>query len=297
MSVRLNPNVLPDLLAAIQQSTQNQDIASQELATGRRVNQLSDDPAAAADLVANHDQSNTDDQYLQNLGSLQSKFQTADSALSNVVTVLNRALTLGTEGANGTLTPANRQSIVVEVQGLLSQLVNLGNTSYQGTYLFSGTAVNTVPFEYDSSTNTVTYSGNSGQTSLTLDNNNTIPGNVSGDRLLQNPSGSAFGALQDLVSALQSGNGIGSAVTDVQNAISQVGANRVVYDNGLNQINLSESFLNQDKIDLSTQENTLVGIDAAKATSDFAQASISNTAILTATSRILNMPNLLSLLK
>ena len=297
MSVRLNPNVLPDLLAAIQQSTQNQDIASQELATGRRVNQLSDDPAAAANLVANHDQSSGDDQYLQNLGSLQSKFQTADSALSNVVTVLNRALTLGTEGANGTLTDANRQSIVVEVQGLLSQLVNLGNTSYQGAYLFSGTAVNTVPFSYDSSTNTVTYSGNSGSTSVTLDSNNSIPGNVPGDQLLQNPSGSAFGALQDLVSSLQSGNGIASAGTEIQNAISQVGANRVVYDNGLNQIDLAESFLNQDKIDLSTQENTLVGIDAATATSDFAQASISNTAILTATSRILNMPNLLSLLK
>jgi flagellar hook-associated protein 3 FlgL len=297
MSVRLNPNVLPDLLAAIQQSTQNQDIASQELATGRRVNQLSDDPAAAANLVANHDQSSTDDQYLQNLGSLQSKFQTADSALSNVVTVLTRALTLGTEGANGTLTAANRQSIAVEAQGLLSQLVNLGNTSYQGSYLFAGTAVNTVPFAYDSSTNTVTYSGDSGQTSVTLDNNNTIPGNVPGNQLLQNSSGSAFGALQDLVSALQSGNGIGSAVTEIQNAIGQVGANRVVYDNGLSQINLAESFLNQDKIDLSTQENTLVGIDAAKATSDFSQASISNTAILTATSRVLNMPDLLSLLK
>src|SRR5215813_7584693 len=157
MSVRLNPNVLPDLLAAIQQSTQNQDIASQELSTGRRVNRLSDDPAAAAQLVVNHDQSSADDQYLQNLGSLQSKFQTADSALSNVVTVLNRALTLGTEGANGTLTPANRQAIGVEVQGLISQLVNLGNTGYQGSYLFSGTAVNTLPFAYDGSTNTVTY--------------------------------------------------------------------------------------------------------------------------------------------
>jgi flagellar hook-associated protein 3 FlgL len=297
MSVRLNPNVLPDLLAAIQQSTQNQDIASQELATGRRVNQLSDDPAAAANLVANHDQSSTDDQYLQNLGSLQSKFQTADSALSNVVTVLNRALTLGTEAANGTLTSANRQSIAVEAQGLLSQLVNLGNTSYQGTYLFAGTAVTSVPFGYDSSTNTVTYSGDSGKTSVTLDSNNTIPGNVPGNQLLQNASGSAFGSLQDLVAALQTGNGIGSAVTEIQNAISQVGANRVVYDNGLNQINLAESFLNQDKIDLSTQENTLVGIDAAKATSDFSQASISNTAILTATSRVLNMPDLLSLLK
>jgi flagellar hook-associated protein 3 FlgL len=297
MSVRLNPNPLPDLLAAIQQSTQNQDTASQELASGRRVNQLSDDPAAAANLVANHSQSSQDDQFLQNIGTLQSKFQTADSALSNVVTVLTRAVSIGTEGANGTLTAANRQAIGVEVQGLVSQLVNLGNTTYQGSYLFSGTAVNVEPFSYDTSTNTVTYNGNSGVTAVSLNLNNTVTGNVPGNQLLQNASGSAFGALQDLYASLQSGNNIGTAVTEVQSALSQVSSQRVTYDNGLNQINLSQSFLNQDKVDLSAQENTLVGIDAAKAASDFAQASIANTAILTATSRILNLPNLLSFLK
>jgi flagellar hook-associated protein 3 FlgL len=297
MSIRLNPNVVPDLLIAIQQSTQNQDIASQELSTGRRVNQPSDDPVAVANLVANHSQASQDDQFLQNLGALQSKFQTADSALSNVVTVLTRAISIGTEGANGTLTAANRQAIGVEVQGLISQLVNLGNTRYQGSYLFSGTAVNTQPFTYDSAANTVAYNGDSGVTTLTLDNTNTVTGNVPGDELLQNASGSAFGALQDLYAALQSGTNIDSAVTEVQSALNVVSSKRVIYDNGLNQINLSESFLNQDKLDLSTQENTLVGVDAAKAASDFSQASIANTAILTATSRILNMPNLLSFLK
>jgi flagellar hook-associated protein 3 FlgL len=296
MSIRLNPDQLPDLLAAIQQSTQNQDIASEELSTGQRVNQLSDDPAAAADLVANRSQSSQDDQFLQNLGTLQSKFQTGDSALSNVVTLLTKAISIGTEGANGTVTAANRQAIGVEVQGLISQLVDQGNTTYQGSYLFSGTAVNTQPFAYDSSTNSVTYNGDSGVTTVNLDNSTTVTGNIPGNQLFQNSSGSAFGALQDLYSSLQSGNNIGAAVTEVQSALNQVSSQRVVYDNGLSQINLSESFLNQDKIDLSTQENTLVGVDAAKATSDFSQASIDNTAILTATSRILNMPNLLSYL-
>jgi flagellar hook-associated protein 3 FlgL len=296
MSIRLNPDQLPDLLAAIQQSTQNEATASEELATGQRVNQLSDDPAAAADLVANRSQSSQDDQFLQNQGTLQSKFQSADSALSNVVTLLNRAISIGTEGANGTVTAANRQSIAVEVQGLISQLVDQGNTTFQGSYLFSGTAVNTQPFSYNSSTNTVTYSGDSGVTTVNLDKNNIVTANVPGNQLFQNSSGSAFSALQDLYSSLQSGNNIGGAVTELQSALNQVSAQRVVYDNGLSQITLSESFLNQDKLDLSTQENALVGIDAAKAASDFSQASVDNTAILTATSRVLNMPNLLSYL-
>jgi len=40
----------------------------------------------------------------------------------------------------------------------------------------------------------------------------------------------------------------------------------------LNQITGSEDFLNQDKIDLSTQENSLVGVDSAVAATNLAQS-------------------------
>jgi flagellin len=106
MSIRLNPNLLPDLLLSIHQSSQNQAIATQELASGHAVNQLSDNPAAASELVANHAQTAQDDQYLQNISTLQSRFQTADSTLGNVVDILTRAISLGTEGANGTMSAA-----------------------------------------------------------------------------------------------------------------------------------------------------------------------------------------------
>jgi len=161
MTIRLNPDLLPSLLASIQQSRQNETIATQELASGRSVNQLSDNPAASASLVQNHNQAGADAQFLQSLSTLQSKFQVADSTLSNVVTVLTRALSLGTEGANGTLNAADRQAIAGEVQGLLNQTVALANTSYQGAYLFSGTKVTTQPFTLDPTTNAVTYQGNS----------------------------------------------------------------------------------------------------------------------------------------
>src|SRR5271168_1579933 len=111
MTLRINPNILPDLLYAIQQSSQNTATATQQLASGRNVNQLSDNPSAAASLVANHAQTSQDDQFLQNISSLNSRFQLADSTLSNVVTVITRAITLGTEGANGTQSAADQQAI------------------------------------------------------------------------------------------------------------------------------------------------------------------------------------------
>ena len=293
MSIRLNPNLLPDLLLSIQQSSQNQDIATQQLASGKAVNQLSDNPAAASALVTNHDHTTQDDQFLQNITTLQSRFQTADSTLSNVVTVLTNAISLGTEGANGTMSASDQAAIASEVQGLQTQLVGLANTSFQGTYLFAGTAVNTQPFTLDQSTGAVTYNGNTGVTSTQLYTGDSINTNVPGSQLFQNASGDAFAALQNLTSSLTSNTNIGAAVTQVQNALSQVSVQRVFYGNALNQVSTAENFLNQDKLDLSSQENTLVGADLAAVASNLAQAQTANQATIAATGRILSEPNLL----
>ncbi len=42
--MRVNPNVMPDLLAALEQSQEQQQNALLELASSRRINQPSDDP-------------------------------------------------------------------------------------------------------------------------------------------------------------------------------------------------------------------------------------------------------------
>ncbi|HTB93553.1 MAG TPA: flagellar hook-associated protein FlgL [Candidatus Sulfotelmatobacter sp.] len=297
MAIRLNPDLLPSLLASIQDSKQNEAVATQELASGRSVNQLSDNPVAAAALVQNHDQAGADGQFLQNLSTLQSKYQVADSTLGDVVSALTRALSLGTEGANGTLNSADRQAIAGEVQGLLNQTVSLANASYQGTFLFAGTKVSTQPFTLDPTTNVVTYNGNSATTSVELSNGDSISANLPGNQLFQNASGSVTGALQDLYNALTTGTNIPASVTEVQNALNQVNQQRVFYGNNLNQISLSESFLNQDQLNLSQQENSLVGADLATVATNFAQAQVANQATLNATAKVLGLPTLLDFLK
>jgi len=293
MSIRLDPNLLPDLLLSIQQSSQNQDVATEQLASGRKVNNLSDDPAAASAVVANHAQTSEDDQYLQNITTIQSRFQTADSTLSNVVTLLTNAVSLGTEGANGTLSASDKAALAAEVQGLQSQLVGLANTSYQGAYLFAGTAVNTQPFTLNQATGAVTYNGNNGVNSTQLYTGDSIQTNIPGSQLFQNAAGDAFGALQNLASSLTSNGDVGAALTQVQNALTQVSVQRVFYGNALNQVSTAENFLNQDKLELGTQENALVGADLAAVAANLSQAQTANQAMIAATGRILSEPNLL----
>ena len=131
-------NMVPDTLYNIQQSQQALSTALQQVSTGLRVNQPSDDPAASANMVLSLASSANVDQYTKNISAVTSQMQTADSALSSVVTSLNTAVTLGTSGASGILSAANKQAIATQVQGVLANVVSQANASYQGAYLFGG---------------------------------------------------------------------------------------------------------------------------------------------------------------
>ena len=63
--MRVDPNSMPDLLAALNQSQLEAQQAELEIASGRSVNVPSDNPTAAALLVENHDQATFTGSYLQ----------------------------------------------------------------------------------------------------------------------------------------------------------------------------------------------------------------------------------------
>lgn len=147
-------NMVPDAQYAMQQSQQALATTEQQVSTGLRVNQISDDPVASAKMVVSLAASANVDQYTANVSSLLPQMQTADSAISSIVTSLNTAITLGTSGANGTNSAANKQAIATQAEGVLSDVIAQANTSYQGVYVFAGSATTTPPFVAASTTYT-----------------------------------------------------------------------------------------------------------------------------------------------
>jgi flagellar hook-associated protein 3 FlgL len=298
MSVRLNPDITPDLLASIEQAQQNQQTAIQQMSTGRSVNNLSDNPAAAAGLVGNNALSSENDQFLTNVSDVQGKLQTADSALSNATQLLTTAITVGAQGANGTLSASDRQALAQQVQGLQQQMLGLANTAYEGVYVFGGTNVSAPPFAQDASSSSgVQYNGNSHMTSVQIAEGTSVQTNVAGNQLFLNSSGNVFSALNDLANALTSGNGIAAANTEVQQAFSQLTTQRITYGNGLSQLQSSQNFLSQEQVNLSTQQNQLVGANLTAVVANESQAQVDLQAALSATGQVLNLPNLLTYLK
>ncbi len=71
--------------------------------------------------------------------------QTADGALSQVTNLLDRAVTLATEAANGGLTTAQSAAADTEFQSILTEIGNIGtSTNFNSTAVFSATATDFV---------------------------------------------------------------------------------------------------------------------------------------------------------
>ncbi|MGA2717389.1 MAG: flagellar hook-associated protein FlgL [Candidatus Acidiferrales bacterium] len=298
MSIRVNPNILPDLQSGLDQARQQLNQAVLELASGRSINQPSDNAAGTSALILNHAAQSQTDSYQQNVSDLQSKLQIADSSLNSGVTVIDQAISLGVEAGNGTLSSGDRQAIAQELSGIQQQLVGIGNTTAGGTYLFGGTQVETVPFTVDPTAAAgVTYNGNSSVTSVQIANGQSVNVNVPGDQLFLNPSGSVLGSINQLITAVQSNSGISAAVTALGTASNEFDTQRLSYGTALNELQTTGTFLTNEQLQLSTQETNIDGADIAKVATQFSQAQIAYTSLLEGEAKILNLPNILSFLQ
>jgi flagellar hook-associated protein 3 FlgL len=281
--MRVNPNPYPDLLIDVEQVQQQIATDEQQIASGQSVSVPSDDPTAAAELVQNAEQTAQSDQFQRSIGSIQGEIQSADSTLNSVVTALQQAISLGVEGANGTVNAQDRQAIATQVQGIQSQLLSLANLSYQGNYVFAGTATQTTPYVLDpNSTSGVTYQGNSDVNSVTLGTQFTLQTNVPGSQLFSQGGSDMFQSIQDLITSLQSGTGIGTAVTEVGNASAYIDAQAGFYGNALNQLNAQQTYLSGQATQLAQQQNTLGGADLPAAITNLTSGQVSLEATLQA---------------
>ena len=291
--MRVNPNNVPNIIADMQQSQVSLNTALQQVSTGKRVTLPSDDPFASAAMVQNTIETGNVDQYTQNVSSVLLTLQSSDSALSSVVTSLTKAVTLGTEGANGTNSAANLQALATQVQGILTSVVSQANTSVGGSYLFGGTSTAT-PYTADPTTPTgYTYNGNNGVNSVAIGDQTNVQVNIPGSQIFTDPSNNVLASLSSLATALQTGTSadIATATSAVTSAINFIGQQRVIYGNSESQVNAQETNLQQDTVTLASQENNLIGVDEATAAVNLSQAETANSAALAAAAKVL--PNTL----
>lgn len=112
-----------------------------QLSSGSRINSGADDAAGLAVADGLHANEAALTQSSQNASDGVGLLQTADGALSQVTNLLNRAVTLATEAANGTLNSAQVSAANQEYQNILTQIGTIGSsTNFNSINVFSNNA-------------------------------------------------------------------------------------------------------------------------------------------------------------
>jgi flagellar hook-associated protein 3 FlgL len=285
--MRISPDLEQLVLSALNVSDQAEQTALQQMTTGRRVNQPSDDPAAAAMEVSIAYQMDSCDQFQRSISSVSSELQTADSSLNSAVTALQSAISLGVEGANSTLSQSNRNTLAQQVSGISQQVLSVANLSYNGHYVFAGTADSQPPYVANSSApGGVEYQGNDDTNSVEIETGQSVVVNQPGSQLFSATGANVFQALSDLETALEDPTStteqIGAATNEVRNAYDQLTSARTFYGNTVDQMVNAQNFLSNEGIQLAQQQNSDVGVDMNVAATNLTNAEEARTATVEA---------------
>lgn len=298
--MQVNPNYSSTLAAAIGNSTAREQQLTAELSSGLRVATLSDDPVGVSSNVALTGSLSQLDAFVQGAIGNQSRLQLTDATLSEVVTQLTSALSVATQGATGTLTPTNLAALAQKATVIRDSVLSLANSSYQGTYLFSGSQGQTRPFTLNTSTApaTVSYAGDALTQYTQTPSGQSLALNVSGSALFTASGASVLGALNQLVSDLQSGSSAGAAAdsTAITAALASLSTQRAMLGSSLSQLNATSTYAQSEQATLQVQQTRLLSADTASVATQLAAAEVQHQALISVVSG-LNQNDLFSYIK
>lgn len=197
------------------------DVQSQAI-TGLALQRPSDDPvgvvAAQRMSAAVADQ----DVWTANAERAISAHDVADAALGNVNDILVRARELAVAMASETADGDARATAAIEARGLREALTASANAEFDGRYLFAGAAWDAPPFATDG-----TYSGDTGQPSARVGEDRWVQVGFDGSAIFAGGV-DVFGALDDLVTALETNSptGVGATLDVLDDATDQIATAR-----------------------------------------------------------------------
>lgn len=205
--MRVTNNMLSyNFLASLNKSMERQNAIQEQLSDGKAIHRPSDDPIKTLRALRFDSNLSSNEQYQENLSDAQSWMQNTDDAVTNVNTIMLRLKELTVAAANGTNSADELQAMGSEVDGLINQLVNIGNTKLGDRYLFAGQKDKTQPFER--SGDLISYNGDANKISMVTQPGTAAPSrdavNMTGEELF-GKGGAILSRLIDVKNHMLSG--------------------------------------------------------------------------------------------
>jgi flagellar hook-associated protein 3 FlgL len=297
--MRIDPHYVQNLVSAANQNSANQQQYGTELATGVSVNSLSDNPSAAAQDFLLRSQQSVNDNFVQTASGVTGALQVTDTALGSVVTQITQAISLATEGNNGTLNAGDLSSIATQLTGVRSEILSLANTSYQGQFVFSGSRTTTQPFSLDTTTTpaTVVYSGDTKQNSIQSPSGQSFPLNVPGSQIFGSGSTGILATLNNLIANFSSGTADIADTTALNTALQGISQQRVIIDNSISGLQSASTYTQNQTTQLQAVQDTLIQANTTQVATQLSSSETQGTALFDTIAALDQEPTLFTVLR
>ncbi len=290
------------VLSNIQRNLGQMEKLQNMLSSGKLLNKPSDDPIKVARVMSHNTALARNEQYQKNINAAKSWMSTTEVSLQSINEVLQRSLELAHAGASGTMSDSARGAIAMEIDELLGVLVQVGNASYEGRYIFSGFQTGTAPFSRDKELlaggggTSIVYHGDQGNISWEVAPNVTIPGNINGSELFLESA--IFQAMEELAQGLWDSDDetIGACIGKLSDGLEHILDKRAAIGAIVNGLDMTMEKHLTEKINFTELRSLLEDIDFAETYMNFAMMENLYRASLSAGASIIQ-PSLLDFLR
>jgi len=234
------------------------DLINQKLSSGKEIRVPSDDPAKAGRSLYLRTSIEETEQYIRNMDMVLSWLQVTDSALDQTGKALQRARELAVYGASDTLPQQSRDALRQEVEQLLSDVIDVGNTTHQGQYIFAGQKSTTRPFGPDGS-----YNGNDQPLKVEIGNGIDAEWSLPGNQVFPQ----VFTAIRRLAENLGSGDAdaISGSIQEMDECMDLLLEKRATTGARYNRLDLTRRRLEDFSLNLQELLSKNEDIDVARA--------------------------------
>jgi len=238
-----------------------------KIASQKRVNKPSDDPAATARIMNYRSMLERIDQYDSHIERGKTRLEFMELTLGQASDLVRRAQQIAEQNKGSNVTAGERLTAAAEVKNLYDQLMQLANTTYNNNTVFSGHQTDQAPFTRDAGYN-ITYNGDAGNHRIVIGENVEVAIDSDGRNYFQ-AAGSGginiFDQLKGLIDGLENPSlTLGSAQIDATidplfDGRAQVNTKRAELGPKLYQLDASQqhwlSFSNKITDTLAGEEN------------------------------------------
>jgi len=264
-------------------------------ASGKKIQAPSDDPGVAVASMSARSGIRNCDNYIDLAGATANWLDANDVALGQVIDELTRALVLSETGISDTVGVEERTTLSEELNSILNEMIEIGNTQHEGDYLFAGFLTQTRPFTLVSGTpDTVSFSGDNGVIQRAVSPGQLININIDGDSTFD-PVFSAVIRGRDALAANDTVE-LATAISDLQDALEGVKIIRTNNGSRRRQVNNTINRLTETKTDLETLLSEKEDINMAEVISDLQYQEVIYQSVLESGKLALSLPNMFSFL-